>query len=141
MSTIKKIAEGNNFTAVNFGPLSRVLEDANGKIFLKDATNATGTEISISVLPPRTDLPIFHVHKQNEETYVVLSGEGKFRVDDRVFDISEGSVVRVAPGGLRGMTNTSDRQMVYIVVQAKAGSLEQHTMDDGILADAAPLWK
>ena len=137
MSTIKQIAEGNNFTAVNFGCLNEV---ENGKIFLKDATKTTGTEVSISVLPPRTDLPIFHSHKQNEETYIVLSGKGKFQVDDKVFDISEGSVVRVAPARLRGMTNTSDEQMAYIVIQAKADSLEQYTMEDGVILDAAPLW-
>jgi mannose-6-phosphate isomerase-like protein (cupin superfamily) len=140
MSTIKQIAEGDNFTAVNLGILSQVLEKANGKIFLKDATKATGTEISVSVLPPRTNLPIFHSHKQNEETYIVLSGKGKFQVDDKVFDISEGSVVRVAPGGLRGMTNTSGDRMVYIVIQAKENSLEQHTMEDGVIGETAVLW-
>lgn len=140
MSTIKQIAEGNNFTAVNFGPLDRVLENANGKIFLKDTVKTTGMEVSISVLPPHTDLPIFHSHKQNEETYIILSGKGKFQVDDRVFDISEGSVVRVAPAGLRGMTNTSDQQMAYIAIQAKAGSLEQYTMEDGVILDGTPLW-
>ena len=137
MSTIKQIAEGNNFTAVNFGRLNEV---ENGKIFLKDATKTTGMEVSISVLPPHTDLPIFHSHKQNEETYIILSGKGKFQVDNRVFDISEGSVVRVAPAGLRGMTNTSDEQMAYIVIQAKAGSLEQCTMEDGVIVDGTPLW-
>ncbi len=69
-----------------------------------------------------------------------MSGEGKFQVDDKVFDISEGSVVRVAPAGLRGMTNPSDEQMTYIVIQAKADSLEQHTMEDGVILDATPLW-
>jgi mannose-6-phosphate isomerase-like protein (cupin superfamily) len=140
MSTIKQIAEGNNFTAVNFGTLCHVLADANGKIFLKDATKATGTEISISILPPRTALPLFHSHKQNEETYIILRGSGKFQVDDKVFDISEGSVIRVAPGGVRGMTNTSDEQMAYIVIQAKENSLEQHTMEDGVIVEATPLW-
>lgn len=140
MSTIKQTEEGKNFTAINFGKLSDVLEKAKGKIFLQDATKSTGTEISIGTLPAKTDLPIFHSHKQNEETYIILSGYGKFQVDDSCFDISEGSVVRVAPAGLRGMTNSSDDQMIYIVVQSKEGSLEQSTMEDGIILDAEKLW-
>lgn len=141
MSTIKSVSENKNFTAINFGKLADVLEKANGKIFLKEYTKSTGTEISISVLPPKTDLPIFHSHKQNEETYIILSGQGKFQVDDNCFDISEGSVIRVAPDGLRGMTNTSDEQMIYIVTQAKENSLQQYTMEDGVIAEGTPLWK
>lgn len=141
MDKIKKVAENKNFTAVDYGKLSLLPETANGKAFLKEATKASGTEISLSVLPAKTELPIFHSHKQNEETYLILSGSGKFQVDDQCFDISEGSVVRVAPAGVRGMTNTSDQQMIYLVVQSKEGSLEQYSMEDGILLEATPLWK
>ena len=141
MEKIKELAESENFTAVDFGKLALLPETANGKAFLKEMTKATGTEISLSVLPAKTDLPIFHSHKQNEETYLILSGSGKFQVDDQCFDIAEGSVVRVAPAGVRGMTNTSDEQMLYIVVQSKENSLEQYTMGDGVLLEATPLWK
>lgn len=141
MNKVEKIAENKNFTAVNLGKLSLLSETSNGKAFLKEMTHASGTEISLSVLPAKTDLPIFHSHKQNEETYIILSGAGKFQLDDQCFDISEGSIVRVAPAGVRGMTNTSDEQMIYIVVQSKEGSLEQYSMDDGVLVEASPLWK
>lgn len=141
MNSTKQITESKNFTAIDFGKLDLVLEKANGKIFLKDATKASGTEISISILPPKTDLPIFHSHKQNEETYIILKGEGKFQVDDQCFDISEGSVIRVAPAGLRGMTNTSEQQMIYIVIQSKENSIQQWTSQDGVIQDATPLWK
>ncbi|MDH6535569.1 cupin domain-containing protein [Parabacteroides sp. 52] len=141
MDQIKKLSEDKNFTAVDLGKLSLLSETANGKAFLKEMTQATGTEISLSVLPAKTELPFFHTHKQNEETYIILSGSGKFQVDDQYWDIAEGSVVRVSPSGVRGMTNTSDEQMVYIVVQSKEGSLEQYSMEDGVLLEATPLWK
>ncbi len=137
---MKQIARSNNFTAINIGKLTDVLNDLNGKVFLKEETQATGSEISISVLPPKTELPIFHTHKQNEETYIILSGEGQFQVDDQCFNISEGSIIRVAPAGVRGMTNTSDAQMIYIVVQVKENSLEQYTMEDGVIEQAKALW-
>lgn len=141
MNNFKKVSGNGNFTAVDFGKLALLAETANGKAFLKEITGATGTEISLSVLPAKTDLPIFHSHKQNEETYLILSGAGKFQVDDQCFDIAEGSVVRIAPAGVRGMTNTSDEQMIYLVVQSKEGSLEQFSMGDGVLLEATPMWK
>ena len=132
MNNTKEVAANKNFTAVDLGKFALLSETANGKAFLKEMTNATGTEISLSV---------FHTHKQNEETYIILSGAGKFQVDDQCFDIAEGSVVRVGPAGVRGMTNTSDKEMIYIVVQSKEGSLEQYSMGDGELLEATPLWK
>lgn len=141
MNEIKKVAGNKNFTAVDFGKLSLLPETSNGKAFLKEMTNATGTEISLSTLPAKRDLPIFHTHKQNEETYIILSGAGKFQIDDQCFDISEGSVVRISPAGVRGMTNTSDELMIYIVIQSKEGSLEQYTMEDGVVLEATPLWR
>lgn len=141
MNNVKRTAESRNFTAVDLGKLALLPETANGKAFLKEVTKATGTEISLSVLPAHTDLPIFHSHKQNEETYIILSGAGKFQVDDHCFDISEGSVVRVAPAGVRGMSNRSGELMIYIVIQSKEDSLEQYSMEDGILQEVTPLWK
>lgn len=140
MKENREILEGKNFTAVEFGKLALWGENENGKTFLKEITKATGTEISLSVLPAKTALPIFHFHKQNEETYILLSGRGKFQVDDQLFDISEGSIVRVASAGVRGMTNTSNTEMIYIVIQSKEGSLEQYTMTDGTIIEANPLW-
>ncbi|MDR0429987.1 MAG: cupin domain-containing protein [Tannerellaceae bacterium] len=141
MKKIRTVAENNNFTAIELGKLQLIPETANGKAFLKELTKATGTEISVSVLPAKTDLPIFHTHKQNEETYLILSGSGKFQVDDQCFDIAEGSIIRVAPAGVRGMTNFSDEQMLYIVIQSKENSLEQYSMADGVLIEGTPLWE
>lgn len=143
MENVKnEVLKGEHFTAINLGKISQALETANGKIFLKESTDATASEISIGTISPKTDLPFFHSHKQNEEIYIVLSGHGNFQVDDKYFPISEGSVIRVAPNGLRGMNNDSDEQMVYIVVQAKEKSLEQFAMGDlGIGTEITPLWK
>lgn len=151
MKEIKKITENANFTAVNIGKLSQLHEYSienlkmgmtiKGKLFLKDATKSTGTEISYNMLPAKTELPYFHIHRKNEETYMILSGKGQFQVDDECFDIAEGSVIRVSPIGKRGMINTSDEAMIYIVVQSKEGSLEEYTTDDGRIVRSEPKWK
>ena len=93
--------------------------------------NITGCEISITSLPANTELPLFHSHKENEEVYIILKGNGKFQIDDKVFPISEGSVVRVNHEGKRSMINLSNDDMIYVVVQAKQNPLKQWTLDDG----------
>jgi mannose-6-phosphate isomerase-like protein (cupin superfamily) len=103
----------------------------SGKVFLKEATLATGTEISLDVIPPKADLSYFHIHRKNEETYMILKGYGYFQIDDDCFPVEEGSIIRVAPDGKRNICNTSDTDMIYICIQSKENSLEEHSTDDG----------
>ena len=52
-------------------------------------------------------------------------------MDDDCFPITAGSVIRVAPEGVRSLCNTSEDDLVYICVQSKKDSLEEYTTDDG----------
>lgn len=150
MENIKQISENKNYTSVNIGSLDQLAEHKlvhpiskriiEGKAFLKEATKATGTEISFNVLPPTTELSYFHIHEQNEETYIILKGEGDFQVDDDCFPVSEGSVVRVSPKGIRGMRNTSEEPMIYIVIQSKENSLQQYSTGDGARVEHTKKW-
>ena len=148
---MEKISEGKNFTAVNAGSFDKLTDysfihpktglEVRGKAFLKASTNATATEISLTTLPPKSELPYFHFHNKDEETYIILKGCGYYQVDDECFPISEGSIIRVAPNGVRGMCNTSDAPMVYICIQAKENSLEEYTTDDGGRKPVTPMWR
>ncbi|MGV8827423.1 MAG: cupin domain-containing protein [Breznakibacter sp.] len=151
MKRIEKISESSTHTAVDLGSLQGWLDysvihpvskrDMEGKVFLKEATQATGTEISFNSIPPHTEVPYFHVHKKNEETYIILKGSGYFQVDDNCFNIKEGSVVRVSPKGKRGITNLSDVIMIYIVIQSKENSLEEYSTNDGERVSVEPKWR
>ncbi len=136
MDKIKKTAKGINYTAVNAGNLNELKE----KIFLKDLTDATSTEISLSVLQTNEEIPFFHSHKKNEETYIILKGKGDFQVDDESFAISEGSIIRVATAGKRNMRNTSGEPMIYVVIQAQEESLEQYSLNDGEIVQQEKMW-
>ena len=151
MKQFEELLENINFTAVNLGNLDdlkdyslihpvskRVIE---GKVFLKDATKATGTEISFNSLPPQSEQLYFHIHRKNEETYIILKGFGFFQVDEDCFNIKEGSVIRVAPQGKRGICNSSDETMIYMVIQSKENSLEEHTTADGERLPFEPKWR
>jgi len=148
---IEKISENTNYSAVDLGELDGLMDFnlihpmskklLEGKVFLKDATNATGTEISFNSLPPHSEQPYFHIHRKNEETYLILSGFGYFQVDEDCFSIKEGSVIRVAPKGKRGICNSSAEKMIYIVIQSKENSLEEHTTADGERLPCEPKWR
>jgi mannose-6-phosphate isomerase-like protein (cupin superfamily) len=151
MKKIEQIAENVHFTAINLGGLEELMGYSHihpvnkklveGKVFLKDVTNATGTEISFNSLPPQSEQPYFHIHRKNEETYIILKGFGFFQVDDDCFEIKEGSVIRVSPPGKRGICNSSTEAMIYMVIQSKENSLEEHTSADGERLPVVPKWR
>ncbi|MDZ7957914.1 MAG: cupin domain-containing protein [Aulosira sp. DedQUE10] len=63
---------------------------------------------------------------------VVIRGKGEFQVDDCVFPVGEGTVVRVDPEGERCLQNTSDTEdLCWIVIQSRVGSYPDNTIEDG----------
>ena len=151
MKEIEKLSENVFYTAVNVGSLDDIMDYSlvhpvnkrliEGKVFLKDPTNATGTEISFNSLAPHSEQPYFHIHRKNEETYIIIKGFGFFQVDEECFEIKEGSVIRVAPQGKRGISNSSDETMIYMCVQSKENSLEEYTTKDGERIPYEPKWR
>lgn len=131
MSEIKTLNSGEKFVHASVGSL----HGFEGKQFVKEATGATSCEISFGTLPTGAAVPFFHSHKVNEENYIILSGTGRFQVDGDVFDITEGSVIRVSTNCDRNIKCTSDEPMTYICIQAKEGSLEGYTMTDAEITE------
>ena len=131
MSDVKILSNGKKFAHASVGNI----HGFEWKQFVKDATGATSCEISFGTLPSGESVPFFHSHKANEENYIILSGCGRFQVDDEVFDIAEGSVVRVATNCDRNLKCTSNEPMTYICIQAKEGSLGGYTMTDAEITE------
>lgn len=104
-----------------------------GKKFLKDELGLTSMEISINKFSPGESMPFSHKHKENEELYLFLQGRGEFCVDGEWFDVQEGSAIRVAPDAIRTWKNSSSEDLIFIVIQAKAGTMLGNTIEDGIL--------
>ena len=131
MNELKVLESGEKFAHTSVGSL----HNFDGKQFVKDITGATSCEISFGSLLSGGAVPFFHSHKANEENYVILSGTGKFQVDDKVFDVAEGSVIRVSTGCDRNLKCTSQESMTYLCIQAKEGSLEAYTMTDAEITE------
>lgn len=137
---MKKI--GNNFSFIDFGPLEKVdqyffkhpklTEEVAGKQFLKEELGLTSMEVSLNKFPAGTSMPFSHKHRENEELYLFLKGKGEFCVDGECFEVQEGSAIRVAPNGVRTWRSSSSEELLFIVIQAKAGTLEEGSIQDGI---------
>ncbi|MCL1604205.1 cupin domain-containing protein [Succinatimonas hippei] len=94
----------------------------------------SGAEISYNNLPKDVEIPFVHSHKENEEFYLVLKGTGKFFADGQLFDLKEGSALKVKPAVKRCIKAGSDG-ISYICIQAKENSLSQFTLTDAVIAE------
>ncbi len=139
----------DNFSKIDIGDFSnnktevfthKILGNVKGKNFLKDKLNLSGMEVSLNVLPAKAAVPFYHIHHDNEELYLFIKGQGQFQVDGTSFNIQEGSIVRVAPEGVRTWRNTSEEDLHYIVIQAKANSLQGGTTTDGAAVNKEVVW-
>lgn len=135
MNEVQKLNSGDKYTHTTVGDLHSV----EGKLFVKESTGATSCEISFGTLPTCAAVPFFHSHKANEENYIILSGAGRFQVNDEAFDIAEGSVIRVSTNCDRNIKCTSQTPMTYICIQAQEGSLDGYTMTDAEITERESL--
>jgi len=139
---------GTHYTAADFGPWELMHEHViniagnqiPGKVFLKETLNFTGMEVSLGKIPAGLGVPWSHKHKENEETYIFVKGQGQFLIDGEVLNVQEGTVVRVAPDGVRAWRNNSTEDLHYIVIQAKAHSLGGYTITDGEIVEPRATW-
>ncbi|KAK8891588.1 hypothetical protein M9Y10_028801 [Tritrichomonas musculus] len=145
---VQTVSEGTNYTAVNIGKFSDLSQYelkkpdgkvmCTGKVFIGNDAKMTGSEISYTTLPPGGQSPFFHVHHIHEESYLVISGSGEFQIEDNVFPIEEGSVVRVGTGVSRGIKNTGKVPLVYLCIQTTENSFKAHIPDEAEITQTPP---
>ena len=123
----------SKYTKSDFGPMDEIAKRENGKAFLHDALNLTSCEVSINAVPAGFKVPFNHVHHQNEEVYIILSGTGTITVDGEPIPVVAGSAVRIATGAARTIENTGAEQMQFICIQAKENSLTQFGFADAAM--------
>lgn len=149
MKQIEKIAEAKNFSAISVGKLNELGEyvlqlgpdvKIPGKVFGGAALQATGAEFSFQSFAPGMETGFLHTHKTHEELYFFLSGKGEFQVDGKIFPVAEGSVVRVAPAGLRSVRNKGAEPLVMLCVQYRGATFTPEDATDGVISDAKVVW-
>ncbi len=149
MKQIEKIASAENFSAINVGKLGElgeyVLElgpevKIPGKVFGGAALGATGADFSFQIFQPGTETGFLHTHKQHEELYFFLGGEGEFQVDGQIIPVKEGSVVRVAPDGRRSVRNNGASPLIMLCVQYRGATFTAEDAADGVILGEPVKW-
>jgi uncharacterized cupin superfamily protein len=119
-------------SAVGFG-LAPSLEARFGR----SALGSTVVGVSRETLAPGFRVPFGHMHRDQEEVYVVLRGSGRIKIDDEVVDLAEGDLVRVSPGVWR-CTEAGPDGMQILAVGAPIAEENDSELQPGWWADEAP---
>ena len=127
MKTVETIKEGKNFTVVNVGKLSGI----------KDYVLPLG---NIEIPAPGQDSVFLHKHRNHEELYFILKGEGLYQVDGEQIPVSEGCVIRVAPEGKRALKNTGNSELLMLCVQYKGNTFTKEDAQDGTILNDELKW-
>jgi mannose-6-phosphate isomerase-like protein (cupin superfamily) len=73
------------------------LEEIHEARFAQGDLNAEQTGISHYRLKPGKRQPFGHRHEEAEEIYVVLNGNGRFKLDDEIIEVQPLDAIRVSP--------------------------------------------
>ncbi|MGH2896111.1 MAG: cupin domain-containing protein [Solirubrobacteraceae bacterium] len=95
------------YTKLNFAEVKDLapdygMSDMGEARFARGALGAEHIGLSRYRMNPGHRLGFGHRHERSEEAYVVLSGSGRFRVQDDVFDVGPQDIVYCPPGAMRG---------------------------------------
>ena len=76
--------------------------------------------IDFTTMPAGTSIGE-HTHAADEEEfYLILSGQGRMRRDGEEFDVGPGDLIRNRPGGTHGLTNTGSQPLQLFVFEVPA---------------------
>lgn len=90
-----------------------------------EAVNATDVAINYYRIAPGEGLPGgLHTHMDQEEIFVVLSGEATFETLDGVVTVAEGDAYRAAPGDFQSGTNESAEELILLALGAPPDSAD-----------------
>ena len=89
------------------------------RIELHEKLSLTGAEISLNELPAGANVPFIHSHKENEEIYGILSGNGKAIIDGEEISLSTGDWLKIAPAAKRQFFASDISGITYICYSGK----------------------
>ncbi len=73
--------------------------------------------IDITIVPVGCTIGT-HMHPaDNEEIYIVISGDGEMHLDGETFAVAAGHVIVNRPSGTHGLRNTGERDLRLVVIE------------------------
>src|SRR3954452_6330797 len=89
--------------------------------FAKDDVEAEDTGFSFHRLKPGKRQPFGHAHEETEEVYVVVRGDGLFKLDDEIIEVERLDAIRVSPEVTRAFEAGDDGLEVLVFGPRKDG--------------------
>jgi mannose-6-phosphate isomerase-like protein (cupin superfamily) len=75
--------------------------------FARKALELEKSGVSYFKIAPGFETPFGHMHSEQEEVYVVVSGNARAKLDDDVIELSQWDAIRVPPGVWRSLAGGS----------------------------------
>jgi mannose-6-phosphate isomerase-like protein (cupin superfamily) len=111
--TIKNLKEAKDAAA------EAGLSDALEARFAHEDLNSEVSGISYQVVKAGQRQPFAHKHEEMEEIYVVISGNGRVKLDDGVEEVGPLDAVRIGPSVVRAFEG-GDEDLVLLVFSPRA---------------------
>lgn len=92
----------------------------NVTVFNKDEIDAPVKFINYAVIPPGCSFGL-HRHKNNNEFYIALSGEGVYYQDGEQVPVKKGDIMMNDPFAEHGIENTGNVDMELLVLEVVVG--------------------
>ncbi|HET9721706.1 MAG TPA: cupin domain-containing protein [Candidatus Saccharimonadales bacterium] len=121
MANYKKInlKEDTEDAAVKFGYAPN-MESRFGRSLLESEKSGA----SYFKIAPSFKVPFGHKHKEQEETYVLISGSAKMKLGEEILELKPFDAVRVSPGMPRGIAAGSKGAEIIAFGAGQSGDAE-----------------
>jgi mannose-6-phosphate isomerase-like protein (cupin superfamily) len=116
--TIKNLKEVEDVAAAQ--GLGEILEAH----FAHEDLGAEQTGVSYQVMKAGQRQPFAHRHGEMEEIYVVISGSGRVKLDDKVEEVGPLDAIRIAPSVIRAFEAGDDDLVLLVFSPRAAGDAE-----------------
>ena len=83
---------------------------------------------------PGVRTPFGHSHGEQEEAYVVVAGSGRAKLDERIVELRQWDVLRIAPGVMRALEGGPEG-LELIAIGSDRGEDEEVRADEGFWVD------
>lgn len=82
----------------------------------------TGNREDISFTHLNVNISREHYHKKSAEFYYVLKGKGKIKLDDEIYDISEGDLIEILPNTRHNAFDEKDLEILIVAIPRLANN-------------------
>jgi uncharacterized cupin superfamily protein len=108
---------------LNLLPFSQGSGYESGDAGISDQLRLTQLGATYTEVPPGKTACPFHVHRVEDEMFVILEGRGEYRFGEEMYPVSAGDVLGAPRGGrelAHQLTNTGDQPLKYLAISSKA---------------------